>query len=224
MAKILLVDTDEATSRHFALLLSQEQHTIDVTHADPLLDVTTRTYDLLVLDCCRIGKIDPFIFCQRYRSRGGSSAILAILDTPDPEEEAALLDAGADDCLSRGSHPSEVSARIRALLRRPGDLAPNIVKLRDVEIDCNTSRVIRSGQEIPLTPKEFNILLLLMRYPNKNFTPESILERLWNSSTLSSVDTVRTHVKTLRRKLNDMDESNPLIRTTRGWGYKVVPD
>ena len=101
--------------------------------------------------------------------------------------------------------------------------AGRVLQVRDLEMDCEAARVFKSGAEIDLTSKEFSLLELLMRYPNQSFSLESILNRVWPSDSAASVDTVRTHMKTLRRKLGDSEE-NGLIRTKRGAGYRIVTE
>ncbi|QQR59198.1 MAG: winged helix-turn-helix transcriptional regulator [Candidatus Melainabacteria bacterium] len=91
----------------------------------------------------------------------------------------------------------------------------------DLELDTANSTVTRGGTQIDLTAKEFGMLELLMRYPNKSFTLEAILDRLWDADSNASIDSVRTHMKTLRKKLGDNDE-NGIIRTKRGQGYRIV--
>jgi DNA-binding response OmpR family regulator len=88
-------------------------------------------------------------------------------------------------------------------------------------LDTTTFRVTRAGKEVELALKEIAILELLMRHPNQRFTAEALLQRVWRSDASASVETVRTHMKTLRKKLNDNNE-NPLIRTTRHLGYRIV--
>ncbi|MFX4431697.1 winged helix-turn-helix domain-containing protein, partial [Acinetobacter baumannii] len=90
---------------------------------------------------------------------------------------------------------------------------------RDILLDTTTYRVIRDGKEIDLAQKEIAILELLMRNPNQRFTAESMLQRLWRSDSSVSVETVRTHIKTLRKKLGDHGD-NSAIRTTRHLGYR----
>ena len=137
------------------------------------------------------------------------------------EDKATGLNAGADDYLVKPFHPVELNARVQALLRRPQSYAGKVLTVRDIELDTEACRVFRAAQEVDLTSKEFSLLELLMRYPNQSFTLETILSRVWQSDSSASVDTVRTHMKTLRRKLGDSEE-NGIIRTKRGAGYRIV--
>jgi DNA-binding response OmpR family regulator len=159
--------------------------------------------------------------CRQYRSQGGKVPVLMLTARGAVEDRAAGLDAGADDYLVKPFHPIELSARVRALLRRPSSLTGRVLKVQDLEMDTVECRLTRSGRDIQLTSKEFSLLELLMRYPNQSFTLEAILDRLWQSDSCASIDTVRTHMKTLRRKIGDNEESG-LIQTKRGQGYKIV--
>src|SRR5262249_3485640 len=152
-----------------------------------------------------------------YRGQGGKVPVLMLTARGAVEDRAAGLDAGADDYLVKPFHPTELSARVRALLRRPTAMTGRILKVQDLELDTSESRLTRGGKDIQLTSKEFALLELLMRYPNQSFTLESILDRLWNSDSYASIETVRTHMKTLRKKIGD-NEENALIQTKRGQG------
>ena len=141
----------------------------------------------------------------------------------EAQDKVSALDTGADDYLVKPFVPVELSARVRALLRRPSVIAGKFLTVRDIALDTTTRQVTRSGQSIDLTAKECALLELLMRHPNQSFGVEAILDRLWKSEASASLETVRTHFKTLRRKLGDSDE-NPIIRTKRGLGYRIVAD
>jgi two-component system phosphate regulon response regulator PhoB len=159
--------------------------------------------------------------CKQFRSNGGSTPILLLTSKNSSEEKATGLDSGADDYLVKPFDPTELMARLRALLRRPVGFTGKMLKVQDVEMDTSTFRVTRAGKEVDLALKEIAILELLMRHPNQRFTAEALLQRVWRSDASASVETVRTHMKTLRKKLSDSNE-NPLIRTTRHLGYRIV--
>jgi DNA-binding response OmpR family regulator len=159
--------------------------------------------------------------CKQYRKQGGKVPVLMLTARGAVEDKAQGLDAGADDYLVKPFHPTELSARVRALMRRPSALTGRSIKVQDLEMDTVECRLTREGKEIQLTSKEFALLELLMRYPNQSFTLEAILDRLWQSDSYASIDTVRTHMKTLRTKIGD-NEENSLIQTKRGQGYKIV--
>jgi DNA-binding response OmpR family regulator len=137
------------------------------------------------------------------------------------EDKAMGLDSGADDYLVKPFHPTELTARTRALLRRQPNWETKILRAKNIELDAVNKRVFKEGLELELTAKELAILELLMRHPNHSFTLETLLDRLWHSDRHASIETVRTHMKTLRKKIGD-NENSPLIHTKRGLGYRLV--
>jgi DNA-binding response OmpR family regulator len=138
------------------------------------------------------------------------------------EYKESGLNAGADDYLVKPFHPTELDARVNALLRRPATYAGKKLSIRDIELDTASGTVMRGGNEVELTAKEFSLLELLMRYPGQSFSLEAILDRVWDSDSAASIDTVRTHMKTLRKKIGDNNEADGIIRTKRGQGYRIV--
>ena len=159
--------------------------------------------------------------CRQYRLQGGKVLVLMLTGSGAGDDGAAGLDAGADDYLVKPFYPVELSARIRALLRRTSSMTGRVFKIQDLEMDTIECHVSRAGKTVELTVKEFALLELLMRHPQQSFTLEAILDRLWQSDSCASIDTVRTHMKTLRRKIGD-NGNQSLIRTKRGQGYKMV--
>jgi len=130
------------------------------------------------------------------------------------------LDAGADDYLTKPFHLKELSARIRALLRRPVTFTGTTLKVGSLEIDPSSHRLTIEGREVNLLPKEYAILEFLMRHPNEVFSPDALLNRVWNSESEASTDTVYTYIKTLRKKVSPEAPSS-IIKTVHGVGYKL---
>lgn len=225
MSRTLLVCENNTEAREFANFLEQEQHEVDVIFSsflERIMSEESPEYEQIIF-YCRSQSEALLSDCRHYRISGGKEPLVVVLAEDNPDFESILLDAGVDDCLLNTSCRDELPARLRLLqIRRQAGLT-GVIKIRDLELDCQSARVTRCGSEIPLTRKEFEILNLLMKYPNKSFTSESILKRVWDSSSNSTVATVRTHVKTLRRKIGDVGD-DALIKTTRGWGYKVVDE
>ncbi|MBS1993161.1 MAG: response regulator transcription factor [Cyanobacteria bacterium SZAS LIN-2] len=222
MSKILLVEDDENLAYLLKMQLEQAKYMVDHVAAGliAISQLKIAEYDLLILDWM-LPDISGVDVCRQYRGSGGRTPILMLTARGAVEDKASGLNAGADDYLVKPFHPVELNARVQALLRRPTSYAGKTLSVRDIELDSEGSRVFKAGQEIDLTSKEFALLELLMRYPNQSFTLESILSRVWQSDSAASVDTVRTHMKTLRRKLGDSEE-NGIIRTKRGAGYRIV--
>lgn len=223
MAKTLFVSNDDIENNEIVRILRQDQHQVEGARAHALTgpeQFDTTSYELIVFDFS-VEAERVLEGCRRIRSSNVMVPIVVVTGDDNTEYESALLDAGVSDCLLNTFCSTELLSRVQTLQLRFQQGMPGVLKIQDVELDCQALRVTRAGSEIPLTRKEFEILNLLMHYPNKSFTPETILKRVWDSSSSSTVATVRTHMKTLRRKMGDNCDQQ-LIKTTRGWGYKVV--
>lgn len=114
----------------------------------------------------------------------------------------------------------ELSARIRALLRRPVALTGSVLQVGELSLEPTTFKVSRSGKEINLLPKEFALLEFLMRHPNQVFSAEALLDRVWSSDSESSPETIRTYIKRLRKKIDQQGEPS-MLSTVHGVGYKL---
>lgn len=224
MAKILLVEDDDSLAFLLKMQLEQSRHLIDVARRG--LDALSQlrgnaSYELIILDWM-LPDLAGVDVCKQYRSSGGRIPVLMLTAKGTVEDKAAGLNAGADDYLVKPFHPTELDARVNALLRRPATYAGKTLSVRDIELDTASGTVTRGGNEIELTAKEFSLLELLMRYPNQSFSLEAILDRVWDSDSAASIDTVRTHMKTLRKKIGDNNDEDGVIRTKRGQGYRIV--
>ncbi|MBX3073741.1 response regulator transcription factor [Candidatus Obscuribacterales bacterium] len=224
MAKILLVEDDDSLAFLLKMQLEQSRHLIDVARRG--LDALSQlrgnsSYELVILDWM-LPDIAGVDVCKQYRSSGGRTPVLMLTAKGTVEDKATGLNAGADDYLVKPFHPTELDARVNALLRRPATYAGKKLSIRDIELDTASGTVMRGGNEVELTAKEFSLLELLMRYPGQSFSLEAILDRVWDSDSAASIDTVRTHMKTLRKKIGDNNEADGIIRTKRGQGYRIV--
>lgn len=221
MAKIVVVEDDKDLVNLIKGILSVERHMIDSVYNghEALAIMNMHPYDLVILDWMLPGKPGTEI-CKEYRARGGAAPILMLTAKNTIEDKEQGLDAGADDYLTKPFHPKELSARVRALLRRPQAVVAKTLKAADIELDPNLVKVFKSQKEIHLLPKEFALLELFMRYPTQVFSADALLDRVWNSDSSASLDTVRTYIKTLRKKV-DSDSKNSLIRTVHGVGYSL---
>lgn len=221
MPKILVVDDDPIVSELVCAYLSNPDYVVETAkdgkEAQSLLAVGW--FDLIVLDWM-LPDTAGIDICREFRARGGRSSILMLTSRGDRYDKAAGLDAGADDYLVKPFEQVEFQARVRALLRRPESWSDKILKVRDVELNTANRKVFRDGKEIVLRPREFALLELLLRHPGQSFTADAIFRRIWETTSSSSVETVRMHVMALRKKLGDT-EDKPLIISNRGQGYKI---
>lgn len=221
MAKIVVVEDDKDLVNLIKGILLVERHTIDSVHDghEALAIIQMHPYDLVILDWMLPGRTGTEI-CKDYRARGGSAPILMLTAKSTIDDRAEGLDSGADDYLTKPFHPKEFSARVRALLRRPQSVMSKTLKAADIELDPGQVKVYKASKEIHLLPKEFALLELFLRYPNQVFSAEALLDRVWNTDSSASLDTVRTYIKTLRKKI-DTNPKDSLIRTVHGVGYSL---
>lgn len=221
MAKIVVVEDDQDLVNLIKGILAVERHTVESVQngREAVTMLQMYPYDLVILDWMLPGKLGTEI-CKEYRDKGGSAPILMLTSKADIEDKEKGLDAGADDYLTKPFHPKELSARVRALLRRPQTVVSKTLAVGDIMLDPNQVIVKKGGQEIHLLPKEFALLELFLRYPSQVFSAEALLDRVWASDSSASLDTVRTYIKTLRKKI-DTKEQDSYIRTVHGVGYSL---
>jgi DNA-binding response OmpR family regulator len=221
MAKILVVEDDHEVAFAVEEALKALQHVVEVVAdgADGLFRLTTYSYDMAILDW-ELPTMSGVMVCQKYRAEGGNIPILMMTGKTNIVEKEAGLDSGADDYLTKPFNLRELTARTRALLRRPPEVGNNSLQVRDLVLDMQSSRVFRSGVEIKLLPKEFALLEYIMRKKNQVLDVNDLLEHVWSSESESSEDAVRQCITRLRRKI-DRDGESSLISTIKGLGYRL---
>lgn len=221
---ILVVEDEDslATLLHYNL----EKEGYEVTAAgdgeEALTLVSEKLPDLIVLDWM-LPKVSGIEVCRRLRARTETRNVPIIMLTARGEETDRIrgLDTGADDYVVKPFSMSELSARMRAVLRRlrPG-LAEDRVRIGDIVIDRVAHRVKRGGKEIHLGPTEFRLLDYLMQHPGRVFSREQLLDAVWGSDVYVEARTVDVHIGRLRKALNGDTGSDP-IRTVRSAGYSL---
>lgn len=221
MAKVLVVEDDVALGKMVRDWLSLEHHNTELVAdgAEGLSRVKVYDYDLLILDWELPGAPGIEIL-QAYRARGGLAPVLMLTGRGSVNDKEMGLDAGADDYLSKPFHAKELTARLRALLRRPEGYLGDILKVGSISLDRTNYRVMRGAEEVKLLPKEFALLEFFMRNPNRVFAPEALLNRVWASESEATIDALTTCIKRLRKKL-DTEGQESLIKTVHGVGYKI---
>lgn len=221
---ILVVEDEDALATLLHYNLEKEGYEIGVASdgEEALVQVDERQPDLVVLDWM-LPKVSGIEVCRRLRSRAETRNLPIIMLTARGEESDRVrgLDTGADDYLSKPFSMSELSARIRAVLRRirPG-LAEDRVGRGDIVIDRVAHRVKRGGRDVHLGPTEFRLLDYLMQHPGRVFSREQLLDAVWGSDVYVEARTVDVHIGRLRKALNRDIDDDP-IRTVRSAGYSL---
>jgi len=221
MAKILVVEDETDLAIPVRDWLTREQHLVELVDNGTAALEQLRVYkfDLIVLDLMIPG-VNGMEVCRKFRNDGGATPILMLTAKSGVDDKEAGLDAGADDYLTKPFHLKELSARVRALLRRHSQPTSRELKVGELVLDVVSRRVTLKGEEIHFVPREFSLLEFLMRHPNQVFSAEALLDRVWASDTLASPDTIRTYIKILRKKLGGEGKES-FIRTVHGVGYKI---
>jgi DNA-binding response OmpR family regulator len=176
-------------------------------------------YDLVVLDL-NLPRLDGVSILRYLRTRKPTMPIMVLTGRTRVEDRVQCLDLGADDYLGKPFSFSELSARIRALLRRCHLPAESVLTVEDLKLDRVERRVERAGRRIDLTGKEFALLEYLMRNAGRRITRAMIIEHVWNLSFDTCTNVVDVYVNYLRRKVDD-GHGTRLIHTVRGVGYEL---
>jgi DNA-binding response OmpR family regulator len=221
--RILTVEDDERIRTAVKMALEDEGWVVEEadTGEEALQAFTRNPADVVLIDIMLPG-IDGFDVCRSIR-RASDVPIVMVTARADTHDVVAGLEAGADDYLTKPFAPKELSARIRALLRRARTADPSVTHLRfgDLEIVPDEGVVLRDGTEVHLTKTEFRLLVELASSPGRVFSREVLLERVWGYGYFGDGRLVDVHVRRLRMKV-EADPANPRhVITVRGLGYKL---
>lgn len=221
MAKILLVEDDPSTLEAVSDSLEFEHHVVEkvVSGLEAADRLRLYQYDLAILDWGLPGKPGVQV-CREYRQSGGKTPILMLTGKSEVGDRVEGLDAGADDYLGKPFNMRELSARVRALLRRPEGLISETISVRGLTLDLKEWRVTRDGREIALLAKELAVLSHLMRHMGQVFSVDDLLNKVWHSESDSGEDAVRQCITRLRKKI-DLDGEESIVTTVKGLGYKI---
>ncbi|MBX9671180.1 MAG: response regulator transcription factor [Candidatus Obscuribacterales bacterium] len=224
MAKILLAEDDEDLSEVITFALKKAAHIVQQVYngRDCLDFLATCKYDLIILDWMMPFKSGIEV-CKSYRQQGGNAPILMLTAKTKIEDREEGLDTGADDYLTKPFDQRELTARVRALLRRPDAVVGNVLQAGNLSLNTVTGQVLVGDKSVHLRPKEFTLLEFLLRHPNQSFTTEALLQRVWLEDGAATPSNLKTHIKLLRKKLDCGDGEESIIKTVRGRGYLIEP-
>ena len=224
---VLVVEDEDALATLLHYNLDKEGYRVGVAGdgEEALIMANERAPDLVILDWM-LPKVSGIEVCRRLRGRAETRNVPIIMLTARGEESDRIrgLDTGADDYVVKPFSMVELTARVRAVLRRirPG-LADDRITVGDIVIDRVAHRVKRSGKEIHLGPTEFRLLDYLMQHPGRVFSREQLLDAVWGSDVYVEARTVDVHIGRLRKALNGGADGDP-IRTVRSAGYSLDLD
>ncbi|GAB4581925.1 MAG: response regulator transcription factor [Anaerolineales bacterium] len=223
--KILIVEDEFDLVNALARGLRQQGYAVDIAvdgqQGWELGEVNE--YDLLILDLNLPG-MDGLEVCQRLRASKPELLILMLTARSMIEDKVSGLDLGADDYLVKPFQFEELTARMRALLRRDLRVREPILQVGDLKLDPAGRSAWRGRRRLELTSKEFAILEYLMRRPGEVVSQEELLEHVWDGEVNLFTSTVRVHLHSLRRKLGDLGERPQYIETVPGAGYRLLAE
>jgi DNA-binding response OmpR family regulator len=219
--KILLIEDDEQIAEMVCHWLSTEHYAVDVVHNGEEGENLAGAfhYDLLILDLILPGKHGLDI-CRSLRRKNVRTPLLMLTCKTSIEDRAAGLDAGADDYLSKPFSLIELSARVRALLRRERAVVSTRIQVGDLLVDTANRQVWQGENSIDLTAKELAILEYLIFNSNTIVTRPMIEEHVWNNEMDSNSNLVDVYISRLRSKISQ-DNPTEYIQTVKGLGYRL---
>jgi two-component system copper resistance phosphate regulon response regulator CusR len=224
--RLLIIEDDEKTASALKAGLESEGFFIGLAYTGEtgLLLLNSEKFDLLVLDWMLPGR-DGIQLLKTLRERGTKTPVLLLTARDAVEDRVLGLESGADDYLVKPFAFAELVARIRTLLRRVAPVEPMQKNIADLVVDLETRRVWRAGKNIELTPREFNLLVYLMRNPGQVVTREMLAKEVWSETNrITPLDNViDVHVAHLRKKLDD-GQGIKLLHTVRGVGFVLRQD
>jgi DNA-binding response OmpR family regulator len=221
--RLLLVEDEARVARFIARGLREQAYAVDLAAdgEDALYQAAVNSYDAIILDVM-LPKKDGFAVCRELRAAGSRVPVLMLTARDAVEDRIGGLDTGADDYLTKPFEFGELLARLRALLRRGGELIPTVIRLADLVIDTRAQQACRAGRNVNLTTKEYALLEYLARNAGRVVGREEIAEHVWDETFDPFSNLIEVYINRLRRKV-DEPFGPPLIHTRRGAGYVLSP-
>lgn len=219
--KLLIIEDDSSIRNVLRMSFEASCFAVDTAEDGEQGSYMARTnyYDLIILDNVLPKKLGKKV-CQEIREAGKTTPIILLSMKSDVLEKVAVLDAGADDYITKPFSFEELLARIRALTRRPQKISENVFRIKDIELNADRHTVSKSGSEVELTKKEFALLEYLLKNKEKVLTRGQILEHVWDINADPFSNTIESHIVNLRKKIGDTRKN--IIKNLPGRGYKIT--
>jgi DNA-binding response OmpR family regulator len=221
LTKVLLVEDDPALAAMVSEILNRDGLLVECTAdgASAALKLKNEKYDLAILDWELPGMTGVEI-CSAVRKQGLTLPILMLTSRVKPSDKELGLDTGADDYLTKPFDLRELSARVKALMRRPVSLHSNELCAGDISVSLQSATVYKNGEVIELMPAEYALLEFLLRNKGKAFSVEELLLHVWKADAEVTFSAVTTCIKRLRDKI-DSEGRNSILKNVHGMGYLI---
>jgi DNA-binding response OmpR family regulator len=220
--RILVVEDEHRIAQAIKEGLEQESYAVDAVYdgEDGYNSAGAEEYDLILLDVM-LPSLDGYEICRKLRADGNHTPIIMLTAKDQTRDVVHGLDTGADDYLPKPFSFEILLARIRALLRRPHDSTPEILKTGDLTLNPSTKQVMRGSLQISLSTKEYALLEYLMRNHGRVLSKNNIMTHVWDFDSDILPNTVEVFITYLRAKIDKPFKEPALIQTVRGFGYKI---
>lgn len=219
--RVLIIEDEKRLADNIARSLRESAgYAVDCAYdgEEGLYMTESNPYDLIVLDLM-LPRIDGLSVLERIRGTPNTSPVLILTARDDRESVIALLNAGADDYVTKPFDLGELIARAKALIRRGKGHSSALLKVRDVSIDTSTRRVSRNGKPVPLSAMEYRVLEYLAHRPDAIVSKTELLEHLYDFNWEKFSNVIEVYISGLRKKIDD--KNGELIQTLRGQGYRL---
>ncbi|HEY9712542.1 MAG TPA: response regulator transcription factor [Chroococcales cyanobacterium] len=224
MPKILVVEDDQDLSFALTDRLKRENYSVENAEdgGQALHLLKLAEFDAIILDW-NLPDMTGLSVLRELRGHGVRTPVLMLTARSDVYDKEAGLDSGADDYLTKPFDPVELSARVRAMLRRGSGQSSNELRVGPFVLDSQKFRAYKNGEELQLQPKEFALLELFMRHPGEVFSAEALLARVWASESETSPESVRVYIGNLRKKIDSQGAAS-FIETAFKRGYRFAAE
>jgi DNA-binding response OmpR family regulator len=219
--RILLAEDERELSNALAAILRHNNYSVDAVYngSDALSYAMSGSYDGIILDIMMPG-MDGIEVLKTVRRNGISVPVLLLTAKSELEDKISGLDSGADDYLTKPFAMSELLARLRAMLRRTGEFAPNDLKLGNITLSRSSYELVGPEGSVRLGNKEFQMLELMMANPGMLISTEKFMEKIWGCDTETEIGVVWVYISYLRKKLGSVG-ADVSIKASRGTGYTL---
>ncbi|MGE0135077.1 MAG: response regulator transcription factor [Dehalococcoidia bacterium] len=216
--RVLIIEDEVDLAAAVARGLRRERFAVDIAGdgLDGLEKALANDYDVVILDR-NLPRLHGDEVCQRLREAGAGARVIMFTASSDVADRVSGLNLGADDYLTKPFAFEELVARVHALARRSGPARPPLLERAGIRLDPSTRQVLRDGAPLDLSPKEYAVLVELLRASGAVVTSEQLLERVWDEHADPMSNVVRVTVMTLRRRLG----APPVVETVVGAGYRI---
>ena len=217
--KLLFAEDDPDVTRGVVAILERNHYVVDaVDNGQDAYDYLIEgDYDAAVLDIM-MPKMNGDEVVRRLRKKGNAIPVMLLTAMGEVEDRIGGLDAGADDYLTKPFDSGELLARVRALLRRAQSFTPDVIRFKDVSLDCTTYRLSCGKKQTVLSKKAFQLAEMFLRSPGIIISAEKMMEHIWGWDTEAEINVVWVNISTLRKALAEIG-SEVKIRMVRGAGY-----